>query len=79
MIKLTGAQIKAEDPRGPPDTAAVLYRLTAQPATSASPRGNARWRLTSANGPGCVKTRLNEERAEFFSQLASSVRRSQCN
>jgi hypothetical protein len=34
MIKLTGAQIKVEDPRRPPDTAAVLYPLTAQPALS---------------------------------------------
>src|SRR6266404_7007312 len=34
---------------------------------------------TSAVGPGCVKTRLSQGRAELFSQLPSPNRSCQCN
>src|SRR5712671_1839823 len=33
----------------------------------------------SASGPGCVKTRLSQGRAELFSQLPSPNRSCQCN
>src|SRR5712671_2973867 len=33
----------------------------------------------SATGPGCVKTRLSQGRAELFSQLPSPNRSCQCN